>query len=104
MNSADKTLQKPKAKKEKDATPPPTPKPKKAAPTPTPTPKKKTKEGPNWRFLAKDKNPTVPIDVSHDGNAVVSKLESTGTYTHDLKLSASASFSLVKTVSPTNHL
>lgn len=66
------------------------------------------KEAPVFRSLAKDMNATVPVDVTFEGTTAVSKQEINGTYTHTMKLNASGSFSLIKTVSvpsPTdNHL
>lgn len=42
--------------------------------------------------------PPVPVDVSHEGAATVSQLGDSGMHTHTLKLYASGSFSLIKTV------
>ena len=95
MNVNEDTDLNQKAKVKKETPPPPSPKPKA---TSTPTPKKK-KDTTVFRHLPKDKNPPVPIDVAFEGNSAVSKLDSSGEYSHNVRLNAPGSFSLIKTVS-----
>lgn len=104
-SSAD-NAQKSKLKKE-EVTPPPSPKPKPKQVSTTPTPSsakkvKKEKDTVTYRTLPQDKVPMVPVDVAFEGSSTISKLDNSGVYSHTIKLNATSSFTLTKTVSTTS--